>query len=73
MSRRYSGALLCAAAAATALAVAAFTDLGADRVVAREIAPPRHVGPAHAAPVAEGERIARIGAAILLGLEWSRR
>lgn len=66
-------ALLCAAAVVSALAVGAFTDLSPAHGVAREIGPAR-VAPIEPAPsVLDQDRLARVGAVILLGLEWSRR
>lgn len=73
MASRYSGAVLGCAAAATALCVATLTDLGPDTAVARELAPPQAPRRALAEPVADDDRLIRIGVAILIGLEWSRR
>lgn len=73
MTRTASRALLCAAAIASALGVAAFADLSPDRVVAREIGPARAAPVASAPPDADQDRLARVGAVILLGLEWSLR
>ncbi len=73
MSRTASRAMLCAAAVASALAVAAFADLSPERVLAREIGPARAAPTRPAPPDADRDRLARVGAMLLLGLEWSLR
>lgn len=73
MTRTASRALLGAAAIASALAAAAFADLSPDQVIAREIGTARAAPLAPPPPDADQDRLARIGAVILLGLEWSLR